>query len=167
MLKAEDPMRLIQATFAAIMFLAASTASAEAPVLVVPTLAGGVFDLGALKGHVVIVNFWATWCVPCRTEMPMLSDFYQHHHTEGVEMIGLSVDRAQDLPLVRKLAATVRYPIAALGDASRNNFPATNALPVTYLIDGQGIVRARLTPEQDSVTEQSLLALVKPLLNRP
>src|SRR5271165_2397930 len=108
--------------YIAILLLAfglAARAAEPAPALVVPTLAGGTFDLGSLKGHPVIVNFWATWCVPCRAEMPMLSKFYTRHHGEGLEMIGVSVDLPRDLPKVKSVAAGVVYPVAVARDASK------------------------------------------------
>jgi cytochrome c biogenesis protein CcmG/thiol:disulfide interchange protein DsbE len=146
-----------------LLVLGLSARAAEpAPVLVVPTLSGPTFDLAALKGHPVIVNFWATWCVPCRAEMPMLSDFYTRHHGEGVEMIGLSVDSPRDLPKVKTIAAGVHYPIAVARDAKENGFPAANALPVTYVIDAKGMVKAKLTPEGKDLTDDQLAALIKP-----
>ena len=146
-----------------LLALGFSAGAAEpAPSLVVPTLAGGGFDLGALKGHPVIVNFWATWCVPCRAEMPMLSKFYAKHHGEGLEMIGVSIDQPRDLPKVQKAAAAVDYPVAVARDAKQNGFPAVNALPVTYVIDAKGNVKARLTPDDEELTEDELASLIKP-----
>lgn len=142
-------------------------ARAEPATLVVPTLSGAVFDLNALRGHPVIVNFWATWCVPCRTEMPVLSAFYQHHHGEGLEMIGLSVDNPRDYPNVEKLAASLAYPIAIVKKATANSFPTSNALPVTYVIDAKGEITKQLSVDQDGLTEAKLAALVGPLLSRP
>ena len=67
-----------------------------APALVVPELNGQSFDLSALRGKVVVINFWATWCQPCRQEMPALSAFYRQYHGQGLEMIGLSADRPHE-----------------------------------------------------------------------
>src|SRR5271170_6577500 len=67
-----------------------------APPLHVPTLGGREFDLAALRGKVVIVSFWATWCPPCRAEMLILNAFYRRYHEQGLEVIGLSVDRPHD-----------------------------------------------------------------------
>ena len=67
-----------------------------APSLVASDLNGQTFDLSALRGKVVVVNFWATWCPPCREEMPALNAFYERYHSKGLEMIGLSTDRARD-----------------------------------------------------------------------
>ena len=68
--------------------LAAADVGQPAPQLVAPELNGQAFDLSAQRGHIVIVNFWATWCVPCREEMPAIDAFYKQHHDEGVEVIG-------------------------------------------------------------------------------
>ncbi|TLY80884.1 MAG: TlpA family protein disulfide reductase [Gammaproteobacteria bacterium] len=67
-----------------------------APALLVPELDGHGFDLSALRGKVVIVNFWATWCAPCRAEMPVLDAFYRRYHAQGLELLGLSIDDAHD-----------------------------------------------------------------------
>src|SRR3974390_667417 len=113
-----------------------------------PTLDGKVWDLAGQLGHPVIVNFWATWCVPCRAEMPMLSDFYRDNRGNGVELSGISVDSAKDLPKVRSVAATISYPVALAKDAVKNDFPPANALPVTYVIDARGQVKARILPSE-------------------
>jgi thiol-disulfide isomerase/thioredoxin len=159
-------MRRFRAISCAGALLAASSASAEpAPALSVPTLAGPNFDLSAQRGHVVIVNFWATWCVPCRAEMPMLDAFYKKHHGEGLDMVGLSVDSPGALTKVKQVSATVSYPMAVARDALTNGFAAPNALPLTYVIDAKGAVNAVIMPEDDKgVDEAKLAAIIEPLL---
>jgi thiol-disulfide isomerase/thioredoxin len=149
------------------LLLAGPLAAAEpAPSLSVPTLSGSAFDLSAQHGHVVIVNFWATWCVPCRAEMPMLDTFYKKHRGEGLEMVGLSIDTPAVLAKVKQVAATVSYPIAVARDAKANGFPAPNALPVTYVIDAKGNVAAVLMPQNgQGITERKLAETVEPLLS--
>src|SRR6202030_3902409 len=58
----------------------------------------------------VLVNFWATWCAPCRKEMPTLDAFYRRYRGQGFEMIGVSVDIARDSALMRKASSAVAYP---------------------------------------------------------
>ncbi len=154
-------IRLVSCVIAAL--LARPGAAEPAPVLDVPTLAGAEFDLGSLRGHVVIVNFWATWCVPCRAEMPMLDAFYKKHRSEGLSLIGVSVDTPSALATVKKVAATVSYPIAVARDAKANGFPAANVLPITYVIDAQGQIKATLMPDEKGLAEDQLTALVAPL----
>jgi cytochrome c biogenesis protein CcmG, thiol:disulfide interchange protein DsbE len=138
------------------------------PKLVVQELDGHDFDLGAMRGRVVIVNLWATWCPPCRKEMPALDSFYRRFHGRGLEMIGLSLDRPRDRGDVVKVMRSFSYPAAMLDDAKDNDFGTPSELPVTFIIDENGIVRARLTPEETPVTEQSLDQVVVPLLqNQP
>ena len=129
-----------------------------APDLVAADLDGGKFDLRALKGKVVIVNFWATWCAPCREEMPTLSAFYRQNHSKGIEMIGLSLDRARDRKAVRKIADTVSYPIALSFEASTNGFGTPGSVPTTYVIDGKGTIRAVF--RDAVVTEEELSTAV-------
>jgi len=138
-----------------------------APALVVPLVDGNRFDLGALRGKVVIVNFWATWCPPCRKEMPALDIFYTRFRARGVEVVGISADRKRDRKAVLAAARAVHYPIALLADAGASGFGEPRVLPVTYVVDRAGIVRAVLTPDAGSVTEIALERAVTPLLSVP
>ena len=81
-------------------------------------------------------------------------------------MIGISADRPRDRGDVVKMMRAFAYPAAMLGDATANGFGAPEALPVTYVIDRAGIVRAKFRPDQMAVTEQSLAAAVLPLLSQ-
>jgi cytochrome c biogenesis protein CcmG/thiol:disulfide interchange protein DsbE len=143
---------------------ASATIGSAAPALVVPELNGQTFDLSAEHGKVVIVNFWATWCPPCREEMPALDAFYRRYHGQGLEMIGVSTDRPRDRSDVTKVMQSYSYPAALLDDAKINDFGTPDALPMTVVVDGNGVVRAKLTPDQTPVTEKSLSDAVLPLL---
>ena len=85
---------------------AAPEIGTAAPELVVTQLDGQTFDLAKLKGKVVLVNYWATWCAPCRKDMPKLDAFYRRYHDRNLAMIGISVDRPSDLQKVRKVMAS-------------------------------------------------------------
>ena len=135
-----------------------------APALSVPQLDGHGFDLAALRGKVVIVNFWATWCAPCRAEMPVLDAFYHRYHAQGLELLGLSIDDAHDRGEVGKVMRQFSYPAALMASAKVNGFGAPLAVPMTYVIDSAGVVRARLFAGKTAVTEQSLEQTVLPLL---
>jgi thiol-disulfide isomerase/thioredoxin len=137
-----------------------------APPLVVPQLDGRTFDLAALRGKVVIVNFWATWCSPCRAEMPLLDSFYRRHHARGLELLGLSVDDAHDKAEVARIMSRLSYPAALAANAKVNGFGPPLAVPTTWIIDSAGIVRARLMAG-NAVTEQALEQIVLPLLAQP
>jgi len=144
--------------------LGATDVGQSAPPLTAVELDGRAFDLGALRGKVVVVNFWATWCPPCRAEMPALDAFYRQYHGQGLEMIGISTDRPRDRNDVVKVMQAFVYPAAMLGDAKTNGFGAPETLPITYVIDQAGIVRAKFRPDQMAVTQAGLIAAVQPLL---
>ncbi len=135
-----------------------------APALVVDEIGGSKFDLAALRGKVVVINFWATWCPPCRKEMPALDAFYRQYHAKGVEMIGLSTDRPHDREDVESAAKSLNYPVAMLEDAKDNGFGDPTAIPETFVVDATGVVRAKFEADDNGVTEQSLAAAVQPLL---
>jgi peroxiredoxin len=149
---------------AAALAFASATVGNAAPALVVPELDGQIFDLSALHGEVVIVNFWATWCPPCRAEMPALDAFYRRYHGSGLEMIGVSSDRPHDRSDVTKVMQSLSYPAAMMDDAKVNDFGPPDVLPVTFVVDGSGVIRAKFTPDQTPVTEKSLTDAVLPIL---
>ncbi len=145
-------------------FAAPPQPGAVAPQVVGPELNGQTFDLSKLKGQVVVVNFWATWCPPCRAEMPVMDAFYRAHHAQGLAMIGLSQDKARDRAQVKTVMAAFTYPAVLLADAKVNKFGTFPILPETYVIDRTGKVRAILGANGQQVTVASLNAVVLPLL---
>jgi cytochrome c biogenesis protein CcmG, thiol:disulfide interchange protein DsbE len=131
-----------------------------APELVVSALDGEVFDIAKLRGKVVLVNYWATWCAPCRKDMPKLDAFYRRDHAQGLEMIGISVDRDRDLAKVRKVMATLAYPVATLKDVTVDGFGPPQGVPITWIIDPDGKVRDMMIDVRDELLD----SLVVPLL---
>lgn len=143
---------------------AASDLGQAAPVLAVTELDGQPFDLTAQRGKVVIVNFWATWCPPCRTEMPALNAIYQRYHARGVELIGVSADRPRDRAAAVRMMRTYSYPAAMMADAKVNGFGPPRTLPETFVVGPDGVIRGIFQSDQKVVTEESLSAVVLPLL---
>jgi cytochrome c biogenesis protein CcmG, thiol:disulfide interchange protein DsbE len=136
-----------------------------APPLKVPQLDGQPFDLARLRGKVVLINFWATWCSPCRIEMPTLEALYRRYHARGLELLGLSIDAAPDAGRVRQVMRRFSYPGALASAAWVNGFGEPIAVPVTYVIDAHGVIRAQLQAEGPSgVSRRALDAAVLPLL---
>ncbi len=137
---------------------------APAPQVVATQIDGRTFDLATLKGQVVVVNFWATWCPPCRAEMPVMDAFYRKHHGEGLAMIGLSQDKPRDLPQVKTVMAAFAYPAAMTDSAKVDKFGIFQILPQTYVIDREGRIRATFGASGKPLTEAELNATVLPLL---
>jgi len=113
-----------------------------APALVITKFDGTTFDLAALKGKVVIINFWATWCPSCQEELSILRRFYRLYHKHGLELLEISVDKPRVRESARMLMQEYFLPAAIIHDAKINDFQPTGSLPTTYLIDADGIVRA-------------------------
>jgi cytochrome c biogenesis protein CcmG, thiol:disulfide interchange protein DsbE len=131
-----------------------------APPLVVTALNGQTFDLTKLRSQVVLLNFWATWCEPCRKEIPRLSAFYRRYHDRGLEVIGISIDRPEDLQKVRKQMASIAYPVAVLKDIPVNGFGKVEGVPTTYVIDTNGVVRDKFIEVRNELLNDVVIPLL-------
>lgn len=128
------------------------------PTLQVQTLDGKTFDLAAQRGKWVVINYWATWCVPCIKEMPDISAFAKSR--KDVSVIGLAFDDSDKADIVSFLAKhPVSYPIAQVAtDKPPKDFAEPRGLPTTYLIKPDGTV-AR--PFVGPVSQGSLAEAIK------
>jgi cytochrome c biogenesis protein CcmG, thiol:disulfide interchange protein DsbE len=133
-----------------------------APALVGTTIDGKIFDLAQLRGKVVLVNYWATWCAPCRKEMPKFDAFYKRYHAEGLEIVGISIDFDRDIEKARKAARNVSYPTTLAKAITDDGFGIPKAVPITWVIDTDGKVRDRLIEVRDELLND----IVVPLLPR-
>jgi peroxiredoxin len=136
------------------------TIGQPAPALIVTEPDGQTFDLGKLRGKVVLVNYWATWCLPCRKEMPRLDAFYRRNHDRNLEFIGISIDRAQDREKVRKTMRVLTYPAAMANDISENGFGKTEGVPTTFVVDTSGIVRDKFIDVYDKLLRDVVIPLL-------
>ncbi|PNS09575.1 peroxiredoxin family protein [Solilutibacter silvestris] len=109
-----------------------------APRLTMTTLDGAHFDTRELKGKVVFLTFWATWCGPCRAELPALSRYASAHASQGVVVLALSLDSPADLQQVREIARDLSFPVGMLGDEHVPGYGRIWHLPVSFVIDRQG-----------------------------
>lgn len=144
-----------------IFFLLASGATAlraqgenlPAPDFVLKDLQGKDVRLADYKGKVLILNFWATWCPPCRAEIPDFIEAYAANRDKGLEILGLSVDRmtpGQLLPFVSM--AKINYPIALADVRIVEDYEPGNLIPATIIIDKKGTLRHRHVGQMDKDT---------------
>lgn len=96
----------------------------------------------SLRGKVVLVNFWATWCTPCRVEMPALDRMHQRHEAAGFVVVGLAVDRVST-EAVRAFVQErgVSYPIAHVDARAEATFGGVRGYPTSFLLDRNGRIR--------------------------
>ena len=115
----------------------------HAPPFSLQDMQGRRIDLAQYRGKVVLLNFWATWCAPCRLEMPKLIEWQTRYGIQGFQVLGVSIDdtAAPVRPFLNQLH--VNYPVV-MGDSKLEQlYGGIDGVPVTFLIDRQGIVRER------------------------
>jgi cytochrome c-type biogenesis protein len=124
-------------------------------------LDGGAMRLNDLRGRVVVLNFWATWCTPCRAEIPALSAMQRDLESRGLSVIGVSYDDTADG--VRRFQKDIpqKYEVVLGGREVNSQLPAS-PLPTTYIIDRQGRIRDKFIGER---TRAAFEASILPLLD--
>jgi len=122
--------------------LAASSLEGQAaPDFVLRSATGENLRLSEYRGDVVLINFWATWCGPCRQEMPLLDDLYGRYQRVGFNLLGINIDEdsRRAMQMVQELG--VNFPVLFDENKEVSKLYEVEAMPVTILVDREGIVR--------------------------
>jgi cytochrome c-type biogenesis protein len=140
---------------------AANTNFEPVPDVEFQTLAGQPFRLKELQGQVVLLNFWATYCIPCREEIPALNALQSELQAQGLKIVGASLDDSiEGVNAYQEEVAKFEYQVLLGGNDAKVKFEQS-VLPTTYLIDRQGRIRQKIIGARDKAGWE---AAVKPLL---
>jgi len=116
----------------------------SAPDFTLPTLEGGLVTLSELRGQPILINLWASWCPPCRLEMPLLINVYQRYQSEGLVILGLNVTEQDSLEAVNAFVEEFDVPFPVLLDEAghvSNDAYGMMGLPMSVFVDRNGIVK--------------------------
>jgi peroxiredoxin len=136
-----------------------------APAFAAPVLDGDSLHLSSLRGQPVLLNVWATWCPPCREEMPALQALHEEYGPRGLRVLGVSVDTQGSEATIRRFLEEGGYTFTILHDAAdavSRQF-RTIGVPETFLIDGEGRIVRRWIGRFDPLAAD-VLADLEPLL---
>lgn len=133
-----------------------------APDFTLPQIDGQTLSLRALRGQVVILNFWATWCAPCRAEMPALDRVYRDRRGNGVVVVGVNQmeTAAQVQRYLSQLSLSFPIVLDEQGEVGRSY--RVHALPTTYFVDRAGIIRDMVIggPMSEATLQSKIAALL-------
>jgi len=159
--------RLLAALLAAPALLGARAARAvpeidtPAPPLAGVLFSGAAFDLAAMRGMVVLINFYSSYCKYCAYEIGLLESFYEEHRSEGFEVIALGVDAAGDRERVARNLGIYHLPGTMAAELARNGFGRRHPTPTAFVIDRDGVLRHKITGAK---TPRHYREIVLPLL---
>lgn len=138
-------MRNRIAAFAAVLLLTlpawAGVADVQAPDFTLQSADGRTVSLAQFKGDVVMINFWASWCGPCRQEMPLLDSIYKQYKDMGFTLLGVNVEPHASSANAWLKQTPVSYPILYDPNSQVSQLYQVQAMPTTVILDRKGIVR--------------------------
>jgi cytochrome c biogenesis protein CcmG/thiol:disulfide interchange protein DsbE len=130
-----------------------------APDFSIKDLQGKTLKLADYRGKVLVLNFWATWCPPCRKEIPDFVAAYRELKGEGLEILGLSVDQMTETALLEWTRQNgVNYPVALATYEIVEAYEPGDFIPATIIIDRKGIIRFR---QSELMTKEALVRLFR------
>ena len=137
----------------------------SAPDFTLETLEGEIITLSDLRGQVVIVNLWASWCPPCRAEMPAIEQIYQSYKAQGLEVLAVNTTYQDSEKAAAQFAQDfgLTFPILLDRDGTVSRRYQLQALPTTYFIDRQGVIRAVIPggPLKESLIQSKIADLIE------
>jgi peroxiredoxin len=135
------------------------TRGRAAPPLALRDLGGREVDLASMRGKVVVVNFWATWCAPCQLEMPELAELWTDNRHRCVDVLGVAEE--SDVEDVRRVASALPYTIVVDERATALRSWGVGGYPHTFVVDALGNVRLAF---QGALRRRQLEEAILPLL---
>jgi thiol-disulfide isomerase/thioredoxin len=115
--------------------------------------------------QVTLVHYWATWCVPCREEMPILDAYYRRHHAQGLAMIAISLDQGVTVHKLQDVTRNFAFPVARVDDVKMPRGDIPKALPVTRVYDRTGHLAFQTKGDGRTILDAATLErVVTPLL---
>ncbi len=129
---------LIAALLAAVPAVAKPVVGQPAPGFHATVFDGSQIDLADLRGSVVVLNFWATWCGPCKRELPLLDAYYRIQASHGLKVVAVTTEESLPAGQLKPLAAVVSFPMAR---KFRGGYGRQDALPTSFVIDRAGVLR--------------------------
>ncbi|RKE50163.1 MULTISPECIES: TlpA disulfide reductase family protein [unclassified Sphingomonas] len=160
-------MRVLQGVIACALLMAASAAPAavkigeKAPPFELTLINGTKVRSADLHGQVVVLNFWATWCGPCKAELPLLDSYYRIRKDNGLRVFAVATEDSLPASRLKPLFAAMTIPSAR---RIKGPFAVMGALPTNYIIDRAGVVRYAKAGAFDL---NELNTLLVPLLREP
>jgi len=128
-------------------------------------LDGKPFSLEANKGKVVLVNFWASWCEPCREEMPIIESYLKKNQSKGFEVLAITMDKPSDLEQAKQIMQNYSFLFSEKKHMDYSGYGRIWRIPSTFIIDKQGVLRKNGMTGDPKVDTKLLEQLVTPLLS--
>lgn len=153
----------LSAALAATAPTAAASASSPAPEVSARTRSGEPFALSSLKGRVVLLDFWAPWCVPCRASFPFLDGLETKYSAQGLSVVGLTLEEREKAVAAFLDAVPVRFRVVVDASGRAGEAFRVVAMPTTFLIDREGRIVARFEggdPKVHAKIEAAVAALL-------
>lgn len=141
--------------------------SSLAPDFRLNTIDAQEITLSGLKGKVVLLDFWATWCGPCRESIPHFIELYKNYHGKNFELIGMNMDKKSEIEMVRKFVNStgIPYPIIITSEEVIKSY-GVNAIPTSILIDKNGKIREKIVGFNKSIARHTTNR-IEELLSEP